>query len=292
MNQKPISKPFNSAKTEVESHLKFQKENPDYDVYQLAFTDQTFLLRPELRPVRFQLELLKPELTLNDHHINRTIAFFGSARIHSPEQAKEHTETLESQLEKDPNNQTLAYHLRIAKRLQANSRYYLEARKLARLISSFSRQAEEKLVVVTGGGPGIMEAANRGAHDAGELSVSLNIVLPKEPEPNPYVAKELNFLFHYFALRKMHFLMRAQAMIAFPGGFGTFDELFETLTLVQTEKIKPIPVLLFGQEFWNKVVSFEALIEEGVISPENLGLFHFVETAEEAWELIQRSCDL
>jgi uncharacterized protein (TIGR00730 family) len=169
----------------------------------------------------------------------------------------------------------------------ANSRYYTEARKLGRLISE--NEATYKLVVITGGGFGIMGAANQGAHDVGAKSVGMNIVLPFEQEPNPYITPELSFQFHYFAIRKMHLLMRAKALVAFPGGFGTMDELFETLTLIQTHKVKPIPVLLFGREFWQKIINFEALVEEGTISPQDLNIFQYVNTAEEAWEIIAAS---
>jgi uncharacterized protein (TIGR00730 family) len=169
----------------------------------------------------------------------------------------------------------------------ANSRYYEEARQLGRLISAQSD--DRRFVVMTGGGPGIMEAANRGAHDAGALSIGMNIVLPHEQLPNPYITPELNFRFHYFAIRKMHLIMRAKALVAFPGGFGTLDELFETLTLIQTGKVRRIPVLLFGRGFWERAIHFQGLVEEGTIAPEDLNLFRYVDTAEEAWSLILRS---
>ena len=280
--------PFHSAKTEIverKGHTSPIEEMAlAQSAYQLAFTDQAFLLREELRPIRFQLELLKPELTLADHNIHSTIAFFGSARICEPEAARSKLAIVEQHAAADPTNQTLQRQLFAAKNLLKNSYYYEQARQLAHSISIHSKNNSNKTVVVSGGGPGIMEAANRGAYEAEEVSISLNIVLPQEPEPNPYVTPELSFLFHYFALRKMHFLLRAQGLVAFPGGFGTFDELFEVLTLIQTGKIQPIPLLLFGKEFWNKVINFDALIDEGVISPQDLQLFHFVETAEEAWQ--------
>lgn len=296
MTKRKKHTPFRSAKTELASHSA-QRSGADNlslpaSAYQLAFTDQAFLLREELRPVRFQLELLKPELTLADHNIDTTIAFFGSARICEPDVAQRKLTILEDAAAKDPTNKQLARQVVGAKNLLKNSYYYVQARALAHLVSNYSKQHGRKMVVVSGGGPGIMEAANRGAHDAGEVSISLNIVLPHEPEPNPYVTPELSFLFHYFALRKMHFLLRAQALVVFPGGFGTFDELFEALTLIQTSKITPIPVLLFGKEYWNKVVNFEALIDEGTISENDLNLFYFVETAEEAWESIVKYCEL
>ena len=221
--------------------------------YRLAYRDVDFLLRDELRPARLQLELLKPELIMKEHNIENTIIVFGSART------------------------------------AANARYYEEARRLSFLISQAGKESDDlNFVIVTGGGPGIMEAANRGAFDAGAESIGLNIVLPFEQKPNDFITPELSFQFHYFAVRKMHFLIRARALVVFPGGFGTMDELFETLTLIQTRKIKPIPVLIFGREFWDRVVRFDAMVEEGVISPEDLDLFKYVETAEEACEVILR----
>jgi uncharacterized protein (TIGR00730 family) len=256
----------------------------------LAFQDSDFLLQDALRPVRLQLELLKPELILQEQHIESTIVIFGSARIMDPETAEAQLVTSQTEYRRNSNDPILARKVETARRNLENSRYYSEARKLGHLISS--KTGKDKLVVITGGGPGIMEAANRGAHDAGKPSIGMNIVLPHEQAPNPYITPELNFQFHYFALRKMHFLMRARSLVAFPGGFGTLDELFETLTLIQTRKIKPIPVLLFGQAFWERVINFSALVEEGTISAADLALFNYVETAEEAWELIARANDL
>ena len=239
--------------------------------YKLAFQDNAFLLRPDLRPVRFQLELLKPELFLDEANIASTMVFYGSARIPAPDVKSQNP---------DP---------KIAARLEANSWTYAEARKLAALASGtpLDEDGKRHFVVCSGGGPSVMEAANRGAQDVGAESIGLNIVLPHEQAPNPYVTPTLSFQFHYFALRKMHFLLRARAVAVFPGGFGTFDETFELLTLIQTGKIKPMPVLLFGREFWNRVVNFEALVEEGVISPGDLEIFRFVDTAEEAWQIVQ-----
>jgi uncharacterized protein (TIGR00730 family) len=247
--------------------------------YRLAFQDTDFLLREDLRPVRFQLELLKPELLLDEAKIASTLVFYGSARI--PEPAK--ADVLVAAAKTDTQRA-------IAKRLKANSKYYDEARKLARLASATPRSSDGKkhFVVCSGGGPSIMEAANRGAHDLGADTIGLNIVLPHEQAPNEYVTPDLSFQFHYFALRKMHFLLRARAVAVFPGGFGTFDETFELLTLMQTGKITVMPVILFGTEFWNRVVNFQALVEEGVISPTDLDLIHFVETAEEAWGIVQK----
>lgn len=250
-----------------------QTEHPSY---RLAFQDKDFLLREELRPVRFQLELLKPEMLLKEHGIASTFVLYGSARIPSPETADALVAAARTDWEK-----------KVAERLRAKAKYYTEAYKLAYLVSSLPREdGERHFVICSGGGPSIMEAANKGAHDAGGESVALNIVLEHEQLPNRYVTPALSFQFHYFALRKMHFLMRAKAVAAFPGGFGTLDELFETLTLIQTRKVKPFPVLLFGREFWKRIVNFEALAEEGTISRDDLSLFHFVETAEEAWEIV------
>jgi len=231
--------------------------------YQLAFADSDFLLRDELRPVRLQLELLKPELALQAADITATIVVFGSARAPSPEQAAV--------------NGTSPEH----------ARDYEEARRFARLMSERNHTDGLRNVIVTGGGPGIMEAANRGAHEAGARTVGLNIVLPFEQAPNPYVTPDLSFQFHYFAIRKMHFLMRARALVCFPGGFGTMDELFETLTLIQTGKIAPIPVLLFREAWWRRIVDFDGLAADGMIAAEDLSIFRFVETAEEACAMIQ-----
>ncbi|MBU0863085.1 MAG: LOG family protein [Alphaproteobacteria bacterium] len=246
--------------------------------YKLAFQDNDFLLREDLRPVRFQLELLKPELLLDEAKIESMLVIYGSARIPEPAEA----DALEAAATDDVQRN-------IARRLKAKAKYYEEARKLARLASQVPPDENgcRHFVVCSGGGPSIMEAANRGAADVGKESVGLNIVLPHEQAPNRFVTPDLSFQFHYFALRKMHFLLRARAVCVFPGGFGTFDEMFELLTLIQTGKIKPIPIVLFGREFWERVVNFEALVEEGVVSARDLGLFKFVETADEAWQIVQ-----
>ena len=247
--------------------------------YRLAFQDTDFLLREDLRPVRFQLELLKPELLMNEAKIGSTFVFYGSARIPEPTLA-------DALLAGATDEQQRA----IAERLKAKSKYYDVARELARLASSGESDEEGRrhFVVCSGGGPSVMEAANRGAADAGVDSIGLNIVLPHEQLPNRYVTPDLSFQFHYFALRKMHFLLRARAVAVFPGGFGTFDEFFELLTLIQTGKVRPLPVLLFGEEFWGRVVNFDALVEEGVIAPHDLDIFHRCEEAGEAWDFIQR----
>jgi len=250
----------------------------EHSAYQLAFQDKEFLLREDLRPVRFQLELLKPELLLDEAGIASTFVFYGSARIPAPADADRLVEAAKTETQQI-----------IALKLKDKAKYYDEARRLARLASATPTDAEGKrhLVVCSGGGPSIMEAANRGAHDLGADSIGLNIVLAHEQLPNDFVTPSLSFQFHYFALRKMHFLLRARAVAVFPGGFGTFDETFELLTLMQTGKIAVMPVLLFGTDFWKRVVNFPALVEEGVISPTDLDLIHFVETAEEAWKIVQ-----
>jgi len=258
--------------------------------YQLAFQDPDFLLRDELRPVRLQLEVLKPELILQEQHVESTVVVFGSARIPDPETAESQLVSTQAEYAKNSDDPLLGKKVEIARKALENSRYYAEARKLGHLISI--NTGKDKLMVVTGGGPGIMEAANRGAHEAGIPSIGMNITLPHEQSPNSYITPDLNFQFHYFAIRKMHLLMRAKSLVAFPGGFGTLDELFETLTLIQTHKVQPIPVLLFGQAFWERIINFDALVEEGTISAEDLDLFVYVETAEEAWEIISEANDL
>src|SRR3954451_13858547 len=249
----------------------------EHEAYRLAFQDNEFLLREDLRPVRFQLELLKPELLLNEANIGSTFVFYGSARIPAPDIAGALIAAATN-----PEQEM------IAERLKAKAQYYETARELAKLASQCGCDEEGKrhFVVCSGGGPSIMEAANRGAAEVGEESIGLNIVLPHEQMPNRYVTPDLSFQFHYFALRKMHFLLRARAVAVFPGGFGTFDEFFELLTLIQTGKVRPLPILLFGKEFWTRVIDFEALAEEGVISPGDLDLFHWCEDADEAWEFV------
>ena len=252
-------------------HTTPQQQSPSY---RLAFQDTEFLLREELRPVRFQLELLKTEMLMEEARIGSTLVCYGSARIPSPEQAEAALKTATTPEKKA-----------VVERLVAKSKYYEEARKLAKLASECAivEKGMRQFVICSGGGPSIMEAANRGAAEAGADSIGLNIVLPHEQAPNPYVTPDLSFQFHYFALRKMHFLLRARAVAVFPGGFGTFDEMFELLTLIQTGKMKPMPILLFGKDFWNRVIDWEAFAEEGTISKADLGLFRWCETAEEAW---------
>lgn len=242
--------------------------------YRLAFADMDFMVRRELRPVRFQLELLKPEMLLAEHDIRSTVVVFGSARVPTPDNCAP------DELEKKPGC------------VLDKKRVYEEARKLAQIASvegQKDRSEGREFVVVTGGGPGIMEAANRGAADVDAESIGLNIVLPHEQAPNSYITPELCFQFHYFAIRKMHFMMRARALVCFPGGFGTMDELFEALTLIQTGKAKRIPFLLFDEAYWRRIVNFEAMVEEGVISADDLNLFQYVETADQAWSIIAES---
>ncbi len=237
-----------------------------HPAYKLAFADDEFLCRGELRPIRLQLELLKTEMALTEAGVESTVVMFGGARIPAPEnKSKARTKTLEGL-----------------------SKYYAEAQEFARLCTVKSLETEgREYVVCTGGGPGVMEAGNRGAEAVGGKSIGLNIVLPHEQAPNQYVTPEFSFNFHYFAIRKMHFLMRARAITVFPGGFGTLDELFETLTLIQTKRMKEMPILLFGKEFWTRIIDFDALSDAGTISPEDIELFQFVETAAEAWSIVE-----
>jgi hypothetical protein len=252
--------------------------------YKLAFQDADFLLWEELRPTRIQLEILKPELMLQDYQIESTVVVFGSSRIQEPQEAKKKLTDIGEKIRIDPDNPSLIQEMRSAQTAVKNSQYYDQARRLGQLISQST--PNDQMMVITGGGPGIMEAANRGAHDVQAKSIGLNIVLPHEQVPNSYITPDLCFRFHYFATRKMHFLMRAKGLVAFPGGFGTLDEIFETLTLLQVHKIKPIPVILFGPEFWKKVIDFEVLVEEGTISESDLNLFRYVHDADQAWEII------
>jgi uncharacterized protein (TIGR00730 family) len=251
------------------------------DAYRLAFADPEFLLRRETRGMRMQLEMLKPDLEQLQLGIENTIVVFGSARFVSPETAEQALEQARALGD--------AQALAVAQRQIDHSVYYDQARQFARLVARYSRDcvAQRRLYICTGGGPGIMEAANRGAHDEGMPNVGLNIALPHEQGANPYITPSLNFKFHYFALRKMHFMMRAKALVAFPGGYGTLDELFEVLTLVQTRKAKPVPILLFGSRYWKSLLNFDALLEAGAISPEDLELFRYVDEPETAWQSIK-----
>ena len=252
--------------------------------YRRADNDIDFLAHDGVRGVRLQLDYLKPELLLEQHRIHQTIVVYGSTRICEPAAARRKVDALRALLAADANNGELKRRLAIAERIRAKSHYYDVAREFGRLVGSANHGARKgHTAIVTGGGPGIMEAANRGSFDVGAKSVGLNISLPHEQYPNPYVTPELCFNFHYFALRKLHFLLRAKALVAFPGGYGTFDELFEVLTLIQTRKIRPIPVVLVGEAYWRRAVDVEFLVDEGVIDSEDRELFWFAETAEEIW---------
>ncbi len=256
--------------------------------YRLAYKDLDFLGIDDCRPVRLQLELLKPELLLRENNIVSTIVVFGGTRILEPSEAKRQATLLEKRLAKDPKNRDLKKKLKIAKAVEKKSHYYDEAREFGRLVSEESQtNFLAPYVIVTGGGPGIMEAANRGAHDVGAKSIGLNITLATEQEPNPYITPELCLQFHYFAIRKMHFMLRAKALLAFPGGYGTLDELFEALTLVQTGVMKPLPIILFGEKYWRGLVNLEYLVDEGTIDQDDLKLFVYADTAQDAWDYIK-----
>lgn len=256
--------------------------------YRLAFEDIDFIMLDELRPVRLQLELMKTEIQLQKHNIRSTIVVFGGTRILEPKECEKRIKAIDEELKKNPRDPVLLKKLSIARRVEAKSGYYNEARRFAELVSSKSQDSTgADYVIVTGGGPGIMEAANRGAYDCGAKSIGLNIVLPMEQRPNPYITPELCLQFYYFAIRKMHFLMRAKALVAFPGGFGTLDELFEALTLVQTDKTKRIPIILFGKDYWTQMINFDFLVAEGTIDPDDLSFFRFADTAEAAWNLVK-----
>ena len=251
------------------------------DAYRLAFADPEFLLRRETRGIRFQLEMLKPDLEQHEQGIENTIVVFGSARFSAPEDAQ--------RIMEDARKSGDAAAIAQAERHLRNAHYYEQARQFGRIVATkgASMPPRERLYVCTGGGPGIMEAANRGASEVGALTVGLNIALPHEQAGNPYLTPSLSFKFHYFALRKMHFMMRAKAMIAFPGGFGTLDELFEVITLVQTRKANPIPIILFGSEYWKRLLNLDVLVEEGAISPEDLNLFQYCDTPQDTWDAIE-----
>lgn len=275
---------FYPAKKEAEFSQSVPAGTPqtEHPAYRLAFQDREFLLREELRPVRFQLELLKPEMLLDEAGVGSTLVMYGSARIPSPDRAEALVEAATGKAKA------------VAERLAAKAKYYQIAYDLARLVSekSIVQNGKRQFVICSGGGPSIMEAANRGASDAGAESIGLNIILPHEQAPNSYVTPYLSLNFHYFALRKMHFLLRAKAVAVFPGGFGTFDEFFELLTLIQTGKMKAMPILLFGKDFWNRVVDFEALADEGTINHADLDLITWCESAQDAWKSISEFYEL
>lgn len=256
--------------------------------YQLAYEDAEFLAEDDLRPLRLQMELLKPERELRKQRIGSTVVVFGSARILSTENAQARMTESEALIGTEQVNPHQEQEHAAARRKLSQARYYEEARRFARMVSSrFQQEGRKDFVVVTGGGPGIMEAANLGAFEAGARSIGLNITLPHEQVPNPFISPELAFRFRYFAVRKMHFLLRARALVAFPGGYGTLDELFEVLTLVQTGKMASVPIVLVGSEFWHRAVDFDYLVDEGFISDRDLQLFTRVDTAEEAIAALQ-----
>ena len=268
----------------------------DSDAYRLAFADPEFLLRRETRGIRFQLEMLKPDLGQSEQGIESTVVVFGSARFPSPETASASLAAAEANVAHAQtivdNGETLGAAqnaLLLAQRHMRNAHYYDQARQFARLVAGYSNALPlaEQLFICTGGGPGIMEAANRGAHEMKAPTVGLNIVLPHEQSGNKYITPSLNFKFHYFALRKMHFMMRAKALVAFPGGFGTLDELFEVVTLIQTGKAKALPIVLFGSSYWKRLINFDVLIEEGAISPDDVKLVHYVDEPQAAWDIIR-----
>jgi uncharacterized protein (TIGR00730 family) len=290
MSKKDPPKCFPSASDSVkDAALCIVSPQTKSESYRLAFDDPQFLLRDELRAVRLQLEIMKPEIIQQEHGVNATVVMFGGSRIPDPKTAAKRLQEEEMQAQREPLSDQAVLRVSCAQRVLDKSNYYEEARELARLITESCISDDDcDLIVSTGGGPGIMEAANRGAYEAGGKSIGLNIVLPHEQAPNEYITPELCFQFHYFAMRKMHFLMRARALVAFPGGFGTMDELFETLTLIQTRKIKPLPVILFGREFWSRAIDFDFLVHEGVIAPEDKNLFYEVEKAADAWKIIRK----
>lgn len=271
-----------SAQQSLDAIAKLQ----DHSSYRLAFADNEFLMQDELRHVRLQLEYLKPQLVLEQHNITATIVVFGSARFLSPDQAKTAVALAEKQLAAADTAQNQQALLRAKKQLD-NSKYYTASQQFSALATRYSCcNPDCAMTIISGGGPGVMEAANRGAMDAGGESIGLNIVLPREQQPNPYITPQFCFQFHYFAIRKMHFLQRARALVAFPGGFGTLDELFETLTLIQTKKAARVPVILYDKAFWQKLINFDMMVEEGVISASDLELIQYADTAEHAWQLI------
>lgn len=277
MAKRRRSTPFRTSVEDLDTARRMPKTPQTMSAaYRLAFTDEEFMTSEELRPVRLQLEYMKTESRLRERGINSTVVLFGGARIPAPGKAA-----------------WAAHNPTQKKNLEAASRYYQEARRFAQYASLTARALEYRdYVVVTGGGPGVMEAGNRGAADVGAPTIGLNIVLPHEQAPNLFVTPELSFSFHYFATRKIHFLLRARAVAIFPGGFGTLDEFFETLTLIQTGRMERIPVLLFGIEFWRRVIDFEALAEAGTISPEDPKLFHVVDSADDGWEVVREHYNL
>jgi hypothetical protein len=279
--------PTNNAQT-ISDFLSLEphqiSEETSEESYKFAFDDEAFLARRETIGIRFELELLKPEILLNEHGIDHTITVFGSTRFVSRETALEMEKNAQTEDEKAKANKALLH-----------SHYYESAREFGAIVAHYNATQDQscnKLHICTGGGPGIMEAANRGAFEAGDQTIGFNISLPKEQHPNPYISPGLSFRFHYFALRKMHFMLRARAIVVFPGGFGSFDEFFEVLTLMQTKKVRPLPIILVGKEFWAGMVKFGQMIEFGVIDESDMQGIHFVETAQEAWAIIRNHYQL
>jgi uncharacterized protein (TIGR00730 family) len=267
-----------------EANLRAIVQSPSY---LRAYEDIGLLHRVELRPVRLQLELLKPEMILQEHKVESTVVLFGGARILPTPDAEQRARNAQRAFEGAPDDPGIQLELKVAKNLLKKSRYYDEARRFASMVSQQCQSGGRlHYVICTGGGPGVMEAGNLGAWDVGLQSIGMNITLPHEQAPNSFITPDLCFQFHYFAIRKMHLLLRAKAAVFFPGGFGTMDELFETLTLVQTLKMQPIPIVLLGEEFWKRVVDWEFLLEEGTIAPQDLDIFKICDTADEAWEFI------
>jgi len=274
--------PTNNSQTITEflnlHHNQISEEDSE-ESYKFAFDDEAFLSRRETIGIRFELELLKPEILLKEHGIEHTITVFGSTRFVSHQHALNLEESAKT-----------AEELAIAKKAMLHSRYYESAREFGALVANYNatqKQNSNKLHICTGGGPGIMEAANRGAFEAGDKTIGFNISLPREQHPNPYISPGLSFRFHYFALRKMHFMLRARAIVAYPGGFGSFDELFEVLTLMQTKKVVRIPVVLVGKDYWSEMLNFKGMVEFGVIDEGDMKTIHFSESAQDAWKVIQ-----
>jgi len=289
MKKNKTSLPWEHPKLEEEDpqSLKLIETIMKSPTYTMAEKDISFLGSYEARGVRLELDYLKAELKMNEYGIKHTIVVFGSARIVERETALKRLASIEKMVFQSPNDRKLLRELYVAERMVGKSIYYDDARKFGTLVGKSGQTIDDcSVTLMTGGGPGIMEAANRGAYDVGAKSIGLNIKLPHEQFPNPYVTKDLCFLFHYFAIRKLHFVNRAKALVVYPGGFGTFDELFETLTLIQTQKAEEIPIVLIGKKYWQKSIDFDFLQEEGVIAPEDMDIFYFADNAQEAWEYI------
>ncbi len=259
----------------------------NHSSYRLAFLDNDFLRREDLRPLRFELELLKPEILMIEKGIRSTIVVFGGTQVTDEDEAAAQLAQASEALRLSPNDPALQRDVKRAERIKDKAHYYRECRQFARIVSEHNKKyGDGEFIVMTGGGPGIMEAANRGAHDVNADSIGLNITLPFEQVPNPYVTPGLCFQFNYFAIRKMHFLLRAKALVCFPGGFGTLDELFNTLTLRQTERMQKIPIILYGRKYWQRVVDFQFLADEGVVRDEHIELFQYADSPDEAWKII------